>query len=272
MADTRLEPSDATVDDELRRQVAEIARGVAEDQTRGTNRWLSVIGTILAALTLGISFLAFTSFQTFLHTIKDIESQAGTRLKRTSEYEGQARQLAGEVTKNRDQSQELLVQLQSDGETAKKIIEKLQTSEERIAGMEKELLKFVSALQNVSRLEKVETWKKVAELVGKTDKLLAAKVWILAGSIHEKNGECRKAVNAYNEAIGLAPDYPEAYYERGHAWIKNGIKFNAVQDFTAAREYACKGQNQGLCDSAALTLKHLTSGDWRQIFSAGHCR
>jgi tetratricopeptide (TPR) repeat protein len=48
--------------------------------------------------------------------------------------------------------------------------------------------------------------------------------------------EYDKAIDEYTEAIRLKPDYADAYYNRGNAYVGQGKLDKAIADFAKAEE------------------------------------
>ena len=55
------------------------------------------------------------------------------------------------------------------------------------------------------------------------------------GLEHSKNGNHKLAIEDYTRAIELKPDYAEAYYNRGGAFLRLGEREKAKSDLTTAR-------------------------------------
>lgn len=55
------------------------------------------------------------------------------------------------------------------------------------------------------------------------------------GLAHSKKGELELAIENYTKAIALKPDYVDAYYNRGGAWLRLGERGKAKVDLETAR-------------------------------------
>lgn len=56
------------------------------------------------------------------------------------------------------------------------------------------------------------------------------------GLAHSKKGELELAIEDYTQAIALKPDYAEAYYYRGGAFLRLGEREKAKLDLATARK------------------------------------
>ena len=63
-----------------------------------------------------------------------------------------------------------------------------------------------------------------------------AKTYYNRGLVHAKNGELKLAIENYTKAIELKPDYAEAYYYRGGAFLRLGEREKAKSDLATARD------------------------------------
>ena len=63
-----------------------------------------------------------------------------------------------------------------------------------------------------------------------------ANTYYSQGLVHSKNGELDKAIKNYTKAIALKPDYAEAYYNRGGAFLRLGEREKAKSDLAIARK------------------------------------
>ena len=64
---------------------------------------------------------------------------------------------------------------------------------------------------------------------------MCANTYYSQGLVHSKNGELDKAIENYTKAIELKPDYAEAYYYRGGAFLRLGEREKAKSDLATAR-------------------------------------
>lgn len=63
-----------------------------------------------------------------------------------------------------------------------------------------------------------------------------AEKYFNSGVENSKNGEIELAIEDYTQAIELKPDYAEAYYNRGGAWLRLGEWEKARSDLEIARK------------------------------------
>ena len=57
-----------------------------------------------------------------------------------------------------------------------------------------------------------------------------------SGVENSKNGEIELAIEDWTQAIELKPDYAEAYYYRGGAWLRLENREKAEADLSVARD------------------------------------
>lgn len=80
-------------------------------------------------------------------------------------------------------------------------------------------------------LSKNKTW------YGKTmENQKLAEKYFNSGVENSKNGEIELAIEDYTHAIELKPDYADAYYYRGGAWLRLGEWEKARSDLQTARK------------------------------------
>ena len=56
------------------------------------------------------------------------------------------------------------------------------------------------------------------------------------GLEHSRNGDYELAIKNYTKAIELKPDYADAYYNRGGAYLRLGKREKAKSDIATARD------------------------------------
>ena len=97
-------------------------------------------------------------------------------------------------------------------------------------------------LQRVRRIDAaIEKWRSIANVAEGIDNELAARAWFSVGYLlqkgrteEDKAKDAQPALFAYDEAIRLRPDYPEAYNNRGNAKQDLGRHGVAIADFDEA--------------------------------------
>ena len=90
-------------------------------------------------------------------------------------------------------------------------------------------------LQKDGRIkEAIQKWRSVANIVGETDKDLAARAWSSVGYLLSESELVEKAVSAYDKAIEMKADYAHAYYNRGVQRINLEQYLPAMEDFDRA--------------------------------------
>ena len=67
------------------------------------------------------------------------------------------------------------------------------------------------------------------------DQELAEK-YFNSGIENSEKGQIELAIEDYTQAIELKPDYAQAYYYRGGAWLRVGNREKAMSDLQNARE------------------------------------
>ena len=70
------------------------------------------------------------------------------------------------------------------------------------------------------------------------------------GHAYAELGQYQRAIEDYNEANRLIPDYAEAYYNRANAYIKLDQKQRAIEDYSEAirlkPDYTEANMNRGI--------------------------
>ena len=82
--------------------------------------------------------------------------------------------------------------------------------------------------------EAIQKWHSIANIVGETDKNLAARAWSSAGYLLSEQERTEDAISAYDKAIEMRADYAEAYYKRGTQRISLKQYLLAMNDFDQA--------------------------------------
>ena len=83
----------------------------------------------------------------------------------------------------------------------------------------------------------IEKWRAVAYTMEERDNDLAARAWYSVGFLYSRKNEpedINAAINAYDKALSLKPDYAEAYNNRGWEQINLGRFDKAISDFNEA--------------------------------------
>lgn len=62
----------------------------------------------------------------------------------------------------------------------------------------------------------------------------SARDFYIQGQYRQTKGDSQGAIAAYNKALGLNPDYGEAYNKRGLAYFKLGNRQQAIADYNQA--------------------------------------
>jgi tetratricopeptide (TPR) repeat protein len=68
--------------------------------------------------------------------------------------------------------------------------------------------------------------------------------WNLKGNIEVLFGDYREAINSYNEAVKLKPNYAEAYYNRGLAYKMSNQIYLGCIDFEQSIDLGYKPAQQ----------------------------
>jgi serine/threonine protein kinase/predicted Zn-dependent protease len=75
-----------------------------------------------------------------------------------------------------------------------------------------------------------------AELQDAADRLHRANGFMESGRLHESQGEWKKALADYSEAVGLRPDHAEVWASRGRFYLQLGLLDRAADDIDKAFE------------------------------------
>ena len=105
-----------------------------------------------------------------------------------------------------------------------------------------------------SYLKRLLAQAQPTKLLSQVKNAVSAETYFLRGNTMYSLEHYKKAIVAYNQAIRLKPNYPEAYHNRGRAKARLKQHFAAIQDYDKAIQfkpnYAKAYHNRGLAKSS----------------------
>ena len=237
---------DTVSDIENQRQLNDLRREYLDGRLDTVNQWLVVIGLILAFFAVAIpvvtgiaAYVAYTQFQR-------IESEAEEHLKEAKEYASEAAQYLKDIQVQKKIAEEVVSELTSGDITKFVQSEKSEVSSE-VEGLlqtiqqepgtsviDKAIVEAVRLRQAGETDEAIKQWSSIANISEGIDNDKAAAAFFALGTIKSNLGRHEEAISDANEAIGLKPNYAEAYLLGGLSNNNAGRHEEAISDLNEA--------------------------------------
>ena len=260
----------AAAEVEIQRQLNELRREALDDRSDTLGLWLAVIGILATLLVGGAGYIGVNKVRQSAEKAREAAEQAAV--------------IVEKIKKNVDRSEEYLQRLTSeeirDPDSAEKTHEAVQAVRHNL-----DTLPLDRAIADASNLQQegktqqaIEKWRAIANLAEGNDNLVA-RAWFSVGYVLHagRHGEisettAAEVTDAYDKAIGLRPDYAEAYNNRGVAKSSLGRNEEAIADFDEAirlnPRYADAYNNRG-ASRGALSRYEEAIADFNQAIRLG---
>ena len=260
-------------DPDIERRFNDLRRELLDDRSKEVGWWLAATAIFLTLISvLGVlgGYFGFRRFREIEAEVRENANKVRESADNSQRYASEVRALASEARKNVEESQQ---HASKSGALAKEIQEArdaVRTFENTTAEPDRDvdiaqgigdnseaslLRKAVSAaitLQNDGNMEiALEKWRAVAHILEGSDSDLERHAWFSVGYLsNEGDSPDRKAaIDAYDKAIQLQPDYAAAYNNRGSAKAGLGRYDEAIADCDKAiqlqPDYAAAYNNRG---------------------------
>ena len=221
---------------ELQRQINELRWELRDTRINTINWWLAVNGFILAFFGIVVvigGYVGFTRFQKLENETQNYVEKMKERLDKDvqeiQEKIALVRNLTSEEADNpgkTEQVKEAVLEVQQNPTSSP---------------LDLAIANAVT-LQRVRRIDAaIAKWRSIANVAEGIDNELAARAWFSVGYLlqkgrteEDKAKDAQPALFAYDEAIRLRPDYPEAYNNRGNAKQDLGRNGDAIADYDEA--------------------------------------
>ena len=228
------------VEAENQRLINELRSELLDDRADYIDRWLSVIGVVLTFFGIVVAIVGVWGFRKF------------------QKIETEAKNILGEIKKNRDKSLDILQKLNAEA-AAKNPAQAHQavknTRENPKASLTDKAIANALDLQQQGRnKEAIKKWRGLARVAEGSDNDLAARAWLSVGYLALDDGDLKGSLLAYDEAIRLNPALVEAYGNRGYAKQQLEQYEDALADYAEAirlkPDYAEAYNNRGAVKDA----------------------
>ena len=231
------------VEAENQRLINELRSELLDDRADYIDRWLSVIGLVLTFFGIVVAIVGVWGFRKF------------------QKIETEAKNILGEIKKTRDESLDILQDLNAEAATenpAKANQAVKNTREDPGASLTgKAIADAISLQQQGKRDDAIEKWRAIAHVVKGSDNNLSAQAWFSVGYLLHQDKDLENSIGAYDRAIHLKPDFAEAFNNRGNAKADSGEYAAAIADYDKAihlkPDFAKAFNNRGASKAA---LKH----------------
>ena len=237
---------DPAAEVELQELFNDLRKEYLDIRAKSVDWWLEFIAIVLAFFTVLIAIAGYIGFREFRRLRDEAESNAneirshlsnvlesGAELERVREEAGisEAKVESDEAIRNTREtlSAEVFAMLSNDQEFEKALQDFEQIP--NLTFVDKAMIEAYKLQKDDKIKEAIQKWRSVANIVGETDKDLAARAWNSAGYLLSESELVEKAVSAYDKAIELKTDYADAYYNRGVQRINLEQYLPAMEDF-----------------------------------------
>ena len=237
--------ADGSLDVKSQHQFNELRRELLDDKASVINWWLAVAAVVLVL----IGYLGFSRFQSEF---------AKLETKISSDFQKLETEIRNDFEKMKETVDEDVQEIQQKAALVRSITSEDADNPGETERVEEAVLEVrqnptsspldlaitnAFILQRVGKIDAaIEKWRSVANVAEGIDNQLAARAWFSVGYLFQegdnKGDETedaqQRSLSAYNEAIRLRPDYPEAYNNRGNVKQAQGQLDEAIADYNEA--------------------------------------
>ena len=225
-----------TTDIEILHRFNEHRHELLDHREKTVDWWLAATAIFLTLLGIVAVIAGYLSFKRF----SEIEAEARENVESSRMHAEKAQRLVSEIEVWRDKAESLAKGLtaeavHNDPDEARRAAESVQ--ENPTASPIDRTVAAAALLQRQGNIEEaIEKWRAVAVISEGSDKELSAHAWFSVGYLTQeyKKNALETAIDAYDEAIRLKPDYTEAYNNRGIAKNNLGQYEEALADYDEA--------------------------------------
>ncbi len=210
---------DAATDVEIQRRFNELKREFLDHRVKLVDWWLTVTAGFLTLLGVVAVIAGYFSFQRF----DNIETKAEGHMKTAKEHAEEAERLVNRIRGKYAELENL--DAESIGKNlAAALREAESVQEDPTASLIDQAIAAAVQLQGQEKIEAaIEMWRYIAKVPEGIDNQLRARAWFSVGYLlGEEEADLEAAIDAYDKALDLKPDYAEAYNNRGVA--KNDLR------------------------------------------------
>ena len=231
-----------TTDTDFERRFNELRREYLDDRAESIDWWLTGVTIIIGFFALIIAVYGYFGHRAFEEKLKAEAKQ----------HVGEVRRHVADAKRYADEMRQHLVTAREVGAEIEGIREKANAEEfDNNEELEKALLELLQTpnlsfidraiadaytLQRDEKIDQaIEKWRSIANIAEGMDEVLAARAWFSVGYLFHTKEMWEKAIDAYDKAMDLNPDFV-AYNQRGIAKSKLSQYKTALNDFDKAIE------------------------------------
>ena len=218
---------DAATDVEIQRRFNELRHELLDHRVKLADRWLTATAVFLTLIGVVAVIAGYIGFQRF----EDIETKAEGHAEEAGRIVEQIKGMHGTA-------QALVASINAetadkDPDKASEVVETVQQSP--VASPIDRAVAAAISLQQQGEIEQaIEKWRSIANVAEGVDSQLQARAWFSVGYLQDEEDNWKEAINAYDKAIKLKPDYANAYNNRGSAKDELGQPEAALADYNEA--------------------------------------
>ena len=227
---------DAAVDIAISPRFNELRRELLDYRVKTVDWWLAATAiflTLLGIVAVAAGYLGFKRF-------REIEAEALRNVESSRKYAEEAWNLVGEIKERRDEVNSLVEgmtaeDVQNDPDEAQRAAKNVR--EDPSSSPISQAVAAAVLFQWQGKIEEaIEKWRAVAVISEGSDQEPAVQAWFSVGYLSQKHktNALETAIDAYDRAIRLKPDYAEAYSNRGVAKSDLGRHDEAIADYDEA--------------------------------------
>ena len=221
---------------EISRRFNDLRRELLDDRAKAVDWWLALTAILLTLLGIIAVVAGYLGFKRF----REIEAEARGNMESSRRHAEEAGNLVGKIKVQRDEAESILKGLTAeaihdDPAKAGRAAESVQ--DDPTASPINHAVAAAVLLQQSGNIEEaIEKWRAVAVVSETTNKELSAQAWFSVGYLHQehKEGTLETVIDAYDKALRLKLDFPEAYNNRGNAKSNLGRHEEAIADYGEA--------------------------------------
>ena len=221
---------------EISRRFNDLRRELLDGRAKTVDWWLAATAIFLTLSGIIAVIAGYLGFKRF----REIETEARGNVESSRIHAEEARNLVVEIKTRRDEAVSLLKGLTAedvhdDPDQARKAAESVQ-SDPTASPLDQAVADAVRLQQRGNIEEAIEKWRAIAVVSEMADKEFSAQAWFSVGYLSQehKEGIPETAIDAYDKALQLNPDFSEAYNNRGNAKSSLGRHEEAIADYDAA--------------------------------------
>ena len=218
------------------RHFNELRRELLDDRADTIDWWLASLAVILGFFGIVAVLGGYIGFRRF----REIEVEARKSVDAAKRYVEAARNdakgiaaLKQEVVANAEQMRSITAEYAAENpkEVNQAVIDAQTNPQSSL--IEKAIADALELQQKGKKNEAIEKWHAIAKIADGIDNDIAARAWFSVGYLVGFR-DLVGCIDAYNHAIQLKPDYPDALNNRGNAKGNLGQHAEAIADFDQA--------------------------------------